>query len=83
VFIKNPSWEYTILLILGAYADKPVDLDQLEHQVSISKLELLAISKKLHLRGLVSENTYSETLISLTTRGRKYVMNHQSKRASA
>jgi len=81
--MDESSWEFSVLLVLGTYADKVADLDQLSRQVSISKLELLAISKKLVKRGLIRENGYDENLVSLTELGRKYIIKHKPKPSSA
>jgi hypothetical protein len=82
-FIKKDSWEYTILLWLGSFADRPMNLEEVSKRVTISKLELLEISRKLKQRGLITSNKFDENLLTLTARGRKYVLKHQTKSVKA
>lgn len=63
--------EKDLISALGRLADESLNLRNLNYsEVGLSKLEVLALSKKLSGKGLVDINMFEENLISLSSLGR-------------
>ncbi len=80
-WISPPSQgEERLLELLSAVRDQSMNLEVLaENNDHLSMAELLEWSDHLRDKGLVTANPYSHSLITLTPRGRKYVLGKRNK----
>jgi predicted transcriptional regulator len=63
--------ESTFLVFMGAKQDYLVDLDNLNYNAGLSRLEVHHLVEQLSRKGLVRINSMSDSLVSLTSAGKK------------